>query len=87
MASAETEQQSRMLSSVALSRAICTIGDLGVSDHIEPGTPQTVDRLAKLTGTHERSLYRVLRFTASYGVFRETGDRAFDHTPLSAALR
>jgi hypothetical protein len=87
MATAETEQLSRMLTSVALSRAICTIGELGVSDHIEPGTPQPVNRLAKLTGAHERSLYRVLRFTASYGVFRETGDRAFDHTPLSAALR
>jgi hypothetical protein len=76
-----------MLIGVALSRAICTIGELGVSDHIDPGTPQPVERLAKLTGTHERSLYRVLRFTASYGVFRETGDRCFEQTPLSAALR
>jgi hypothetical protein len=76
-----------MLVGAALSRAICTIGDLGVSDHIEPGAPQPVARLAQLTATHERSLYRLLRFTASYGIFRETGDRAFDHTPLSAALR
>jgi hypothetical protein len=87
VASAETEQLSRMLVGAALSRAICTIGELGVSDHIVSGTPQPVARLAQLTGTHERSLYRVLRFTASYGVFREMGDRAFDHTPLSAALR
>jgi O-methyltransferase domain len=87
VASAETEQLSRMLTGAALSRAICTIGDLGVADHIEPGSPQPVARLAQLTGTHERSLYRLLRFTASYGVFRDAGDRAFEHTPLSTALR
>ncbi|MGH8140688.1 MAG: methyltransferase [Steroidobacteraceae bacterium] len=87
MALAETEQLTRMIAGAALSRAICTIGELGVSDHIEAGTPQPAKTLARLTGTHERSLYRLLRFTASYGVFRETGDREFDHTPLSAALR
>jgi hypothetical protein len=87
VATAETEQLSRMLTSAALSRAICSIGELGVADHIESGTPQPVANLARLTSTHERSLYRVLRFTASYGVFRETAGRAFDHTPLSAALR
>lgn len=76
-----------MLASAALSRAICTIGELGVADHIESGAPQPVANLARLTGAHERSLYRVLRFTASYGVFRETGHREFDHTRLSAALR
>ena len=86
MALAETEQLTRMIASAALSRAICTIGELGVSDHIKTGSPQSVETLARLTGTHERSLYRLLRFTASYGVFREIGDREFDHTPLSAAL-
>ena len=86
MALAETEQLTRMIASAALSRAICTIGELGVSDHIKTGSPQSVATLARLTATHERSLYRLLRFTASYGVFRETGDGHFDHTPLSAAL-
>jgi hypothetical protein len=86
MALAETEQLTRMIASAALSRAICTIGELGVSDHIKAGSPQSIQTLARLTGTHERSLYRLLRFTASYGVFRESGDREFDHTVLSAAL-
>jgi hypothetical protein len=86
MALAETERLTRMIASAALSRAICTIGELGVSDHIKAGAPQSIKTLARLTGTHERSLYRLLRFTASYGVFRETGDREFDHTPLSEAL-
>ena len=87
MALAETEQLSRMLITAALSRAICTIGELGVADHIQAGSPQSVENLARLTGTHERSLYRMLRFTASYGVFREADNRAFDHTPLSAVLK
>ncbi len=86
MALAETEQLTRMVASAALSRAICTIGELGLSDHINAGSPESIETLARLTGTHERSLYRLLRFTASYGVFRETGDRHFDHTALSAAL-
>jgi len=76
-----------MLASAALSRAISLIGELGLADHIESGTPQPVEKLARLTGSHEESLYRMLRFTASHGVFSESGHRAFDHTRLSAALR
>jgi hypothetical protein len=87
MALAETERLTRMIASAALSRAICTIGELGVADHITAGSPQSIKTLARLTATHERSLYRLLRFTASYEVFRETGDREFEHTALSAALR
>jgi hypothetical protein len=86
MALAETEQLTRMVASAALSGAICTIGELGVADHIEMGTPQRVEKLAQRTGVHETTLYRPLRFTASYGVFREAAHREFDHTSLSAAL-
>ena len=60
MALAETEQLTRMIAGAALSRAIGTIGELGVSDHIEAGAAQSVKTLARLTGTHERSLYRLL---------------------------
>ena len=87
MALTETEQLSRMIATAALSRAVCTLGELGVADHIQSGAPQPVQRLARLIGAHEESLYRMMRFTASYGLFRETEDREFDHTPLSAALR
>jgi hypothetical protein len=87
MALAETEQLTRMIAAAALSRAICTIGELGVSDHIQTGSPQSIKTLARLTGTHERSLYRLLRFTASHGIFRETDEGEFAHTPLSAVLR
>jgi O-methyltransferase domain len=87
MAQAETEELTRMLMAVALSRALCSVAELGIADHIETGSPQPVSALAAATGTHEPSLYRILRFLASYGVFQETGDGRFDHTRLSAVLR
>ena len=87
MALLETEQLSRMMATAALSRAICTLGELGVADHIASGSPQPVAELAKRIGAEEDPLYRMMRFTASYGVFRETPGHAFDHTPLSDVLR
>ena len=87
MAQAETEKLTRMLFSAALSRAVCTIAELGIADQIDPGSPQPVGSLAAATGTHERSLYRILRFLASHEIFQEKGNRQFDHTPLSHCLR
>jgi hypothetical protein len=83
----ETEQLNQMVLGAALSRALCTAGELGMADHIQMGAPRSAAELAKATGTHERSLYRMLRFLASYGLFRETKHGEFDHTPLSQVLR
>ena len=83
----ETEQLNHVLTSAALSRAVSTIAELGVADLIQAGRPQPVEHLARATKTHEPSLYRILRFMAGYGVFQESENRHFDHTPLSAALR
>jgi hypothetical protein len=68
MAQAETEKLTRILWGAALSRAVCTIAKLGIADQIEAGSPQSVKSLAGATGTHEGSLYRILRFLASQGV-------------------
>ncbi|HXX21101.1 MAG TPA: methyltransferase [Candidatus Acidoferrum sp.] len=87
MSIAETELLSQMMAGAALTQAICSVAELGVADQIEPGAPRSVEHLAEVTGAHERSLYRVLRYMASCGIFRETENRHFDHTPLSAALR
>lgn len=83
----ETDQLNRMLQAAALSRALCTVAELGVADHVSEGSPRPAAALAAATGTHERSLYRVLRFLASQGVFKETAPGHFDHTPLSSLLR
>ena len=87
MARAETEKLTQILCGAALSRAVCTIAELGIADQIEPGSPRAVESLAGASGTHERSLYRILRFLASHEIFQEKGDRHFDHTPLSQSLR
>ncbi len=87
MAQQETEQLTHILTSAALSRAVSTIAELGVADLIQAGHPEAVEHLASATKTHEPSLYRILRFMASHGLFQEAENRHFDHTPLSAALR
>src|ERR1700751_2144171 len=87
MAQQETEQLNRILNGAALSRAVSTIAELGVADLVQSGKPQPVEYLAEASKTHEPSLYRILRYLASHGLFRQTENRHFDHTPLSAALR
>ena len=42
MAQPETEQLSRILIGAALSRAVCSIAELGVADVIPAGQPQPV---------------------------------------------
>ena len=87
MGQEETETLTRIVLSAALGRAVCTVAELGVADQIEARSPQSVESLARVTGTHERSLYRILRFLASNGLFQETANGQFDHTPLSLCLR
>jgi hypothetical protein len=87
MSQQETEKLTQMVFGAGLSRAICTVAELGIADQIEAGSPQPVSSLARATGAHERSLYRIMRFLASHGLFQEKSDRQFDHTPLSLCLR
>jgi len=87
MAQAETEKLTQIIIGAALSRAVCTAAELGIADLIQPGSPQSVESMAKSTGAHERSLYRLLRFMANHGIFSETAKGKFGHTNLSKALR
>jgi hypothetical protein len=87
MAQQETEQLNQIVVGAALSRAVCTVANLGVADHLQSGTPRSARDLAKATDADERSLYRMLRFLASHGIFQETANSEFDHTPLSHVLR
>jgi hypothetical protein len=47
MAQAETEKLTQILWGAALSRAVCTIGELGIADQIKVGLPQSVESLAE----------------------------------------
>ncbi len=82
----ETETLTRMIAAAGLSRVICTIAELGIADHVD-GEPQSVAALAAALNAHERSLYRVLRLAASYGIFEERPDGLFAHTALSRKMR
>jgi O-methyltransferase len=48
--------------------------------------PKSVSDLAQATGTHAPSLYRLLRATATLGIFQEIANQVFAQTPLSAFL-
>lgn len=68
-------------------QAVMTIGVMGIPDFIEPGSARSIAEIARESGCDERSLYRTLRFLASYGVFEERDGRSFAHTPVSQVLR
>lgn len=87
MSQTENQELARLILGVGLSRAICSIAELGVPDLIEPGHPRSIVHLAQEVNAHERSLYRVMRYLASQGLFSEQADHHFDHTRLSACLR
>ena len=72
--------------SLVTARALYALAELGVADYLEDG-PRSVEELARKTGAHAPSLYRLLRTMAAYGFFVEGERRSFSLTPLGAALR
>ena len=75
----------QMVMSCFVSQGISVAARLGLADLLK-NAPQTVSVLAEQTGTHERSLYRLLRALSSVGVFDETDAKVFGLTPLSETL-
>ncbi|MGW0808329.1 methyltransferase [Nonomuraea sp. NPDC002799] len=59
---------------------------LGVADHLAGG-PMAAAELAEAVGADAGALYRVLRCTASVGVFFQQPDGCFALTPMADALR
>ena len=59
---------------------------LGIADLLKQG-PMDIAGLARETGTHEDSLYRLMRMLATQGLFKESGDRLFASTRLSKPLQ
>lgn len=49
--------------------------------------PRTAQELARETGTHAPSLYRMLRLLASIGIFSEQSDGRFILTPMASLLQ
>jgi len=69
-----------------ISQTVYAVAELQLADHLADG-PRTVAELAEATDCDETALYRLLRATASFGVFRELEDGRFDLTPMADALR
>jgi hypothetical protein len=76
----------RLVSGFQVSQAISVAAELGIADLLGHG-PRDADQLAATTGSHPRSLYRLLRALAGAGVFREDADGRFALTPLGDCLR
>jgi SAM-dependent methyltransferase len=69
-----------------ISKPIYIAAELGIADLLAQG-PESIDELARLTGAHRPSLYRVMRALASVGIFSEGKNQHFDLTPMASLLR
>jgi SAM-dependent methyltransferase len=76
----------RLIWGTHVSRAVYVAAALGIADLLADG-PLSSGELARRTGTHEPSLYRVLRLLAAFGVFAEDDARVFGLTVVGDRLR
>lgn len=76
----------RMIWGIHVSRAVYIVAELGIADRLANG-PVSCTELARDTGTHEASLYRVLRLLTGLGVVSEAQPRSFGLTILGDRLR
>jgi len=75
-----------MTNSYQVSQAINAAATLGIAGLLVDG-PKSPDELAKATGAHAPSLYRLLRALASVGVFAERDEGSFVLMPPAEYLR
>jgi hypothetical protein len=76
----------RLIWGIHASRCVYAVAELGIADLLADG-PAGVETLAEATGTHEPSLYRILRLLAALGVFDERTGRSFSLTVVGERLR
>jgi O-methyltransferase domain/Dimerisation domain len=69
-----------------VSRSLHVAADLGIADLLSAG-PKSIEELARATGAHPQSLYRLLRALAGHGVFAEDPPGRFHLTPPAALLQ
>jgi hypothetical protein len=69
-----------------IARSLYAAAKFRIADLLKDG-PQSVSELAAATGTHEQSLYKLLRALASIEIFVETESGQFANTALSIYLR
>ena len=69
-----------------LSRIVFVAAQLGLADHLSGG-PKSAEEVAKVTGSHPRSLHRLMRTLASFGILTEQQEGLFALTVLGEALK
>jgi hypothetical protein len=69
-----------------VSRVVFIAAKLGLADRLAEG-PMSAADLAGPTGTHSRSLHRLMRTLASLGILSERAEGRFALTPLGQALQ
>ncbi|MGV7223960.1 MAG: methyltransferase [Nitrospinales bacterium] len=79
------DQMRQWITSKWITKPIYIISELGIADLLCDG-PISVETLAKKTGTHAPTLFRILRALSSVGIFIETENRVFGLTPLAQCL-
>ena len=82
----DAAQLLRLIWGIHISRAVYAAAELGIADLLAQG-PVSAKDLARITRTHEPSLYRILRLLAALGVFDERYPRCFSLTTLGSRLR
>jgi hypothetical protein len=75
----------QMVHSYWIFQIVYAAAKLGIADLLKNG-PLSCDKLASSTGTHARSLYRLMRALASVGVFAENEQGDFTLTSLGDCL-
>src|SRR5262249_6041682 len=75
-----------MLMSGILAQSLAVGAELGIADLLIDG-PKSAAELASKVHVQPDNLHRLLRYTASHGVFRDVGDGRFALTPSAEVLR
>lgn len=76
-----------MVTGIWQTQLVHVAAKLGIADLLAQHGPLSAERLAELTATHPRSLYRVLRALSTLGILDENERHHFRLTPLGHRLR
>jgi ubiquinone/menaquinone biosynthesis C-methylase UbiE len=80
------QRMAQLITGYWMTQMVYVAAKLELADKLKAG-PQTAEQLAQATGTHAKSLYRLLRALAGVGVFAEDAQHRFGLTPLGETLR
>jgi hypothetical protein len=85
-AGSPSEELLRLVNGYRISQALHVVATLDIADRLVGG-PHTAGELARQTGTHADTLYRLLRAVAAIGVLHEDVEQRFSLAPLGEGLR